>query len=201
MCHDPLIRMCVRSTRSPEKTISRCLPRADTRSMVRPRSGWSRSMRVRWGKTDSKPVTVRPASARWSARAARNTVSPSGIPEVVAVAFPVRTIRVDVVSGTAADRFVVPAVVLRLHVLLFDLTVVIDRAAHALLLALQVFLSAWLGVTDECRIVLETVLVGHFMSSGRGRRNADASRVQSVMRSAPGTNSRWQPHNGPSRAV
>jgi len=31
------------------------------------------------GSGDSKPVTVRPASARWSVRAVRKIVSPSGI--------------------------------------------------------------------------------------------------------------------------
>src|SRR2546425_6454445 len=172
MCHDPFIRMCVRSTRSPENAIRRCLPRAETRSIVRPRSGWSRSMRVRWGKTDSKPVTVRPASARWSARAARNIVSPSGIPRVVAVAFPFCTIGIDVVFETPTHRFVEIAV-------LFSLPVVIDNgAAHALLLTHHVFPVAWLRVTDQRRIVLETVLVGHFISSRCGCRNADASRVQ-----------------------
>src|SRR5262249_42409463 len=129
--------------------------------------------RVRWGKTESKPVTTWPASARWSARAARNMVSPSGIPAVVAVAFPVRTVGVDVLFDTAPHRFAVIAV-------LVYLPVVLDNGpAHALLPALQIFPSAWLRVPDECRIVLETALIGHsVMSSGRGCRNADASRVE-----------------------
>jgi len=73
------MRMCVRRTRSPENQISRCLPRASTRSIVRPRSGAVSSTRVRWEKTESKRVTVRPASAWLSVRAARKMVSPSGI--------------------------------------------------------------------------------------------------------------------------
>ena len=74
------MRMCVRSTRSPENQISRCLPRASTRSIVlADECGRSSSTRVSRGKTESKRVTVRPASARLSVRAARKIVSPSGM--------------------------------------------------------------------------------------------------------------------------
>ena len=60
-----------RRTRSPENQMSMCLPRDSTRSMVRPEIGVVSSTRVRRGKTDSKRVTARPASARCIVLAAR----------------------------------------------------------------------------------------------------------------------------------
>ena len=74
------MRMCVRSTRSPEKWIRRCLPvdvdaldrasghRRVVMDAVRAPAAWTR-----------RRSTCFPASARWSVRAARNIVSPSGI--------------------------------------------------------------------------------------------------------------------------
>src|SRR5262247_4174379 len=59
--------------------MSRCLPRASTRSIVRPRIVRVSSARAILEKTDSKRVTVRPASLSLSVRAARKIVSPSGI--------------------------------------------------------------------------------------------------------------------------
>src|SRR5690348_5315569 len=99
MCHEPFLRMCVRkingppeggpheygaslagaASRRPENHINTCLPRASTRSIVRPHSGASASTRISCGYTDSKRVTTRPASARCSVRAVRWMVSPSGI--------------------------------------------------------------------------------------------------------------------------
>jgi len=55
------------------------LPLASTFSMVRPVMGVSISTRSSLGRTDSKAVTVWLARARWSVRAARKIVSPSGI--------------------------------------------------------------------------------------------------------------------------
>ena len=80
MCQLPFMRMWVRSTRPPEKRISRCLPTAATLSTVRPVSGVSSWTRVSAGNTDSNRTTGLPASARCSVRAARKIVSPSGMP-------------------------------------------------------------------------------------------------------------------------
>ena len=77
-CHDPLIRMCVRSTSSPENVISRCLPTDSQRSIVRPVIGESSCTRASGASAVSNPVTTSPASARWRAAAARKIVSPSG---------------------------------------------------------------------------------------------------------------------------
>ena len=55
MCQLPFIRMWVWSTRSPEKAISRCLPRADTDSIVRPAIGRSSSTRVSAGNDRFEP--------------------------------------------------------------------------------------------------------------------------------------------------
>ncbi len=55
------------------------LPLASTFSIVRPVMGVSISTRSSFGRADSKAVTVWLASARWSVRAARKIVSPSGI--------------------------------------------------------------------------------------------------------------------------
>src|SRR5689334_22282751 len=78
MCQLPFMRMCVRSTRPPEKETSRCLPRELTASIVRPAIARSTSTRVSAGYAESNRVTVRPARARCSVRAARKIVSPSG---------------------------------------------------------------------------------------------------------------------------
>src|SRR5450755_2581542 len=79
MCQLPLISMCESRIRSPEKYISNHLPRASTFSTVRPTTPSSTSTRERRGRTVSNDVTVCPASARFSVRAARKIVSPSGM--------------------------------------------------------------------------------------------------------------------------
>ena len=61
--------------------MSRCLPSDRTERTVRLAIGSSSSTRIRAGSGDSKRVTVRPASARWSVRAVRKIVSPSGMGE------------------------------------------------------------------------------------------------------------------------
>src|ERR1700722_4220503 len=80
--------MCVRRMRPPEKWMSIHLPLASTFSMVRPVTGVSISTRSSLGRTDSKAGTVWLAGARggvgaaggrWSVRAARKIVSPSGM--------------------------------------------------------------------------------------------------------------------------
>src|SRR5258705_6368826 len=109
MCQEPCIRMCVRSTRSPENQISRCLPRASTRSIVLPAIRRSSLERASFAKTDSKRVTVRPASARLSVRAARKIVSPSGTRKLPTPNFQLPTWDLGIGSwelGVLVDRIV-----------------------------------------------------------------------------------------------
>src|SRR5580693_2806094 len=79
MCQLPDISIWVSRMRPPEKWMSIHLPLASTFSMVRPVTGVSISTRSSLGRTDSNAVTVWLASARWSVRAARKIVSPSGM--------------------------------------------------------------------------------------------------------------------------
>ena len=74
-CHDPVIRMCVRSARPSSKRTSRFFPRASTASTMRP----ERSAPSSRGSGDAKEVIRFPCSVRPRARAARRIVSPSGI--------------------------------------------------------------------------------------------------------------------------
>src|SRR5581483_6699923 len=79
MCHEPDIRMWVSRIRSPEKKMRHHLPRASTRSSVRPVMGLSSFTRASGASVVSNLVTILPASALFNARAARKMLSPSGI--------------------------------------------------------------------------------------------------------------------------
>src|SRR6185437_1350808 len=71
--------MCVSRIRSPEKKIRHHLPRASTRSTVRSVTGLWSSTLASFASVVSNPVTIRPPSTRFSARAVRKMLSPSGI--------------------------------------------------------------------------------------------------------------------------